>query len=408
MKTTLFSLFIGALIWFLPLNGNIVEGLGIAFILIPLFLLTTLIFAWGLAWGPLQKGEQNITPRLLDMFGRDKNLKISVLVLSCFPAVSLALWTLIEHSPDVSPKMLFILWIVLLGVAIDQLIYCVKKTTRYLNPFKATEIISKNAKEEIRQNRLDMFVDSIDALSEVALRSLERSNTSLAQQAIGELKEVGSTFLSSSKSFPNLNQDVATLEQTHVDKVSFTLFTLLSRFEMIGIKAAERHYEPVVSQVLTSLGRIAISSAHYDLSLVTYPLLSIGKTAIMAVKKGLTESGVKGEIVLSQVARAIINQVELTYVEIKSPFLTLIDNLDQISKERFKQNKDISVQILLQPFLELQSLFKEPKVSGHQDTPVILTELDRVIAEFNALQAVMATIPRMEPISEESLDSSQE
>lgn len=392
MKATIFSILLGVLLWFIPLQGDIGLGFGFAFIALPIALFATMIIALASAWAPLQKAEQNITPRLLEMFARDKRVKLSALMLSLFPLVSVVIGILFAHAPEIDNKILLITWIVLFGLALDFIWYFVKRVTSYLDPFKATEIISTSAKQEIKLNQLELLIDSVDALSEVSLRAIERSNTSLAQQSIGELRDIGSLFLSSSKSFANLNQDLSTYEQTRVDKVSYTLFTLLSRLEMIGIKAADRRYEPVVSQVITTFGRLAISAAHYDLSLATYPILSVGKTATMAEKKGLSESGIKGEIVLLQVAKTIVNELDLSYVDLKSPFLTLIENLDQIIKERFKQNKEISIKILTQPFLELQSLFKEEKVAGHQDTPVILTELDRVLAEFTALQSVMSTI----------------
>ena len=400
MKATLLSLLMAALLFFIPLEFGTTEAIAIPLTLFGAVIFLALPLAWSAAWSSLQKSEQNLTPRLIEIFSLDRRVQFTTSALIAFPLISILLGILIQYAPEVNKKALLMGWLVLFGLSLDATLDFLKRVTRYLNPFKAAEIFTKIAKENIRTNRIDQVIDSVDALSEVSLRALERSNTSLATQGILELREVGDTFLKSAKSFANLSQDLETIEEKRVDKVSYTLFYLLGRLEMISQKASERKLEPVVSQTLTTLGRLAISAAKYDLSLSLYPIQTIGRATIIALQNRLKESAVKAELLLVEVAKAIINEVDVTYNDLKSPYLAIIDNLDILSKEMFKQDKSIEVPILTQPFLQIRELLADSKLKEHQDTPLIQLEIDRVLGEYAALQAVLMSRPPIPTLKE--------
>ena len=104
-------------------------------------------------------------------------------------------------------------------------------------------------------------------------------------------------------------------------KVSFTLFYLFQRLEMINEKAVEKHLEPISSTVITSLGKIALYSAKYDISLASYPLLFLGKCAKRAQEKGLPEVGVKASLTLQEVGKSIPQEVDVKYLELQDTYL---------------------------------------------------------------------------------------
>jgi hypothetical protein len=384
MKATLFSLALAALFWFFPLEGNV--NWVIVALSIPFLIITPLLFAF--AWTPLQKGEQNMTPRLLEMVSQDKKLGWGAAWLLLFPLISLALFGYIGTERGAFP-----FWVVLFGSSLDILWGLVKKLTAYLDPFKAMTIFSQKAKGEIRGNNLEQLIDSIDALAEVSIRAVDRGNASLARQGVAEIRDIGTHFLASSKSFANLAQDLSDTNRERVDKVAYTYFTLLARLETVGLKAAQIHMESVVSQALTALGRMAISAARYDLTLVAHPFISIGKIAQKALDNHEIDIAAKSEIVLLQSARNIIKESDLSYGDLKSPFITLLNQLEIIEQGRFKENKEITIQILKDPFLELKELFLGDKMKGLPDTPVLLTEVDRILGEFSSLEDVMRTLP---------------
>ena len=62
------------------------------------------------------------------------------------------------------------------------------------------------------------------------------------------------------------------------------------------------------------------------------------------------ESVITATCVLLEVARTIINEIDLTYYEIEDPFLSIINGLEVLSKEAFKRDKTININLLIQPF----------------------------------------------------------
>lgn len=97
--------------------------------------------------------------------------------------------------------------------------------------------------------------------------------------------------------------------------------------------------------------------------------------------------------VLSEVANQLLTEIDVTYLELQDPFLSIINGLEIIAKGEFQRNKSINIAILEQPFKELKTLFEQGKVKDHPDTPVIMQNINRVLGEFDALRLVMATRP---------------
>jgi hypothetical protein len=134
----------------------------------------------------------------------------------------------------------------------------------------------------------------------------------------------------------------------------------------------------------------------------------LGKLAKRAQDEGLEETALKASCILSEVAKAIMNDVDIKYLEIKDSYLSIINGLEVLAKGTFKRDKSTNISFLMQPFKDLKELFQSEKARDHQDTPVIMQNIDRVLGEFEALQLVMSTIPPIPQISEEDIPPSAE
>lgn len=401
MKATILSVLLAAALFLVP-HAYLAEGdvsqLSYLFLFIFSLLLLIVPLIYSFSWTPLQKGEQNFTPRLLDMLAKDKKLILTKTLLYLIPVAAFALTVVSIFGTGFNKFYLLPAWFILFGVAIDGVQYLIHRISEYMNPFKVLDFFREDAETQIRNTNLNEVVGTIDSLSEVALRSIERSNTSLAAQAVQEIKEIGVNFLTATKSYSNIDKDLKEYEQSHIDKVSFTFNYLLSRLEMIAEKAVQRKFEPLVSQVLSSLGRLAISSASYDLTLSTQPINTIAKVTLNAINNGMKEIGFKSEILLTEVVKNIVKDVDLTYLEIKTPFSAVINSLDSISKELFRLDKTTPVGLISQPFANLKEIFANPPIAGHQDGPALQLENQMKLDEFNTLAAVLSTMPSPQDI----------
>lgn len=403
MTGTLASLIIALGLIFYPgieTKQNI-EFFGIiAFLVGTLFLLFQNL-SLALAFGPLQKAEQNITPRIIQRFNQDGLIKFTHFWLALFPLLSYLAAVDSFFLNLVKKNILLAIWAVLLGISIDCLHLYYKRILNYLNPFAAIKMFSQTAMKDIQNDREIELCDCLDALSEIAIKAIDRTNISLCTLSINESQNLIRHFLESSKSIGHASQDKDTKTLGITDKVSYTLFYLFQRLDMINDKALEKKFETICTNLITILGKIAVDAAKYDLSMASYPLFYLNKFAKKAIEHKLPEVGTKATLVLIEVSKVIVKDVDIKYSDLKDPFLAIINHLEEIAKETFRQNKSISIGLLSQPFKELKEIFNDPKVSNHQDQPVIIQDIDRVINEFAALEAVMSAMPPIPKISEE-------
>lgn len=396
MIGTIFSAIIALGILFFPsseekiidpvLFGELAIIAGMAFlILLPL--------AYSMSLGPLQKAEQNISPRILEMFRQDWPIRLLTGWLILFPLICFALSFDLFYFHFFQKKILMACWIFFLGISIDSIIYFSKRIASYLNPFGAVQMFFHKAKEYIQDEKELDLCNAIDGIAEISIKAIQRNSTSLCNDALSKEQIISRQFLEASKSLSHHAKDKQTEELGISDKVSYVMFYLYQRLELIFDKALEKKLEPICSHIVTILGKIALDAAKLDMSLASPPLRFLGKFTQKGQNENIQEVALKGTCTLSETAKMIVNDVDLTYTEIRDPFLTIINSMEELSKETFRKDKTINLQILKEPFYELKELFKQPKVASHQDTAVIVQNIDRVIGEFDALEMVLRTLP---------------
>jgi hypothetical protein len=241
-------------------------------------------------------------------------------------------------------------------------------------------------------------------MSEMAVRAVDNNHIALSIQALDETQHIMRNFLEASRSIGHREQDPQTKKLGISDKVSYTLFYLFQRLEWINNSAVEKRLEAVCSKVVTTFGKLAVDAAKYDISLAAYPIAFLGKCAKAAQEKHIPEVGVKATITLLEVAKSLLSDLDVTYLELKDTFITLVTNMHELANEAFREDKNINIAFLKQPFQELKEMFSSEKLANHLDTPAILAAIQGVLAEFEALEMVMKTIPPFpEPSQEGSI-----
>lgn len=396
MIATLISVLISAWLYYSTLGSQATpnaNAMASVLIVVATLMLFLPVLATTLIWSPLQQAEQRLTPRITDLFRKDFRLGVANAIMMLFAFISYASSIDFLFSGVLNKHLFLPLWLIFFGVSLDTLHYALKRIPAYLDPQFAVSEFSHEAERCVQEEREMELCQWIDSLSEVAIRAIQRSSLSLCNQICDELQKITRNFLHSSKSYGRQGEDRETKALGIQDKVSYTLFFILQRLEMIDLKAVEQRLEPVCSQLVNTAAKIVIASAQYDMSIAAYPLGFVGKFARNAQDNGIAEVGPKAICTFLEVARSLLTDIDVTYLELQDPFSTLIAQMNEISKEEFRQDKNISVKLLAQPFRELKELFTTAKMASHPDTPAILQMIDRILGEYDALETVMRTIP---------------
>lgn len=365
---------------------------------LPFLLVTLLIFLsacqWltlGLAYAPLQKAEKNLTPGILRLLKEDHLIVWVQRILIALPIFFLFL----VLYPHVLPIPISLWGFIALGLTFDLLYALNQRIFSFLNPYSLTKMFTKAAKKSILLNREINLCDSIESLSEVGLKSLEDSGSSLCNHSLDEMREIMDLFLLGAKSAALEGPDKQAQASGITDKVSYTLFFFLERLELIFQKALTMGLTQVCSTIITILGKLIFYATRCDFSLMSYPVHFLGKFSKKAEEKHFSEVSLKGSCALLEVSRKIINELPLEYMDLKDPFFAVIHQLDEIAKETFKQDKTSNIAVLIVSLKDLRATFSSPKVINHSDTSAIVGEIDRVLAEWETLESVLRTIPTL-------------
>lgn len=405
MFGTIASLIIAVVLYVNPVipehavNGSLIDA---AMVATAIALIVIFAFMRVMAWAPLQKGEQNMTPRMLELYKCDRHFVYANFWIIFFALASVVLAANKYFQHPINFTAVLALWIVLLGISLDALNHVLKRTLDYFNPFTVIEMFTHQAKVSIQNDHEIDLCNWIDAISEVANKAISRTGSALCNQAIDETQLIARNFLESAKSIGHEANDKQTQQLGIHDKVGYTLFFLFQRYEAIHDKAIEKKLESISNNLITVLGKISVYGAKYDLSIASYPLHYLGKFATRAVNNNLSEVGIKASCTLLGIANAIVNEVNIAFSDLKDPFISITTHLQEIAQATFQKDKSTNIKILIQPFVDLKELLQNEKVATHQDTPAILENINRVIAEFETLEAVMRTIPPLPVIEEKA------
>jgi hypothetical protein len=352
------------------------------------------------AWNGLQKAEKHFSSGILELFRKDKRIRILSFSLSFVPLLMLFLSIMLYASDKIDKMKLIAIWVVLVGVVIDLIYNLMQRIQSFLNPYQAVAILSHAAKISIQNEHERDLCASIDSMAEASIKAIAQSSLLLANEAINELQILVKVFLESLKSIGYQEQDRESLSMGITDRARFTLFYVFQRLELINEQAIKRSLEPVCSNIVSALGKITLNAAKSDISLAAYPLHYLGKCAIRSQKKHLHEVAVKASLTLFEVAKRLPVEINPEYLEIKEAYFSLITQLHEIAKETFKEDKATRIDLLVQPFREIKEIFKGEKLAHHPDTPAILSKIEGVLAEFDILEMVMKTLPPLPEFSE--------
>lgn len=337
----------------------------------------------------LERIEQKLIPDLVQMVRLDPLLKIERFVFFVFLLFSYLF--AFSLTVELLPLQGWIIggWIAAFGLTLDLILDYWKRLTCYLSPADLVNNLVQAAKKEIFKQKNNNLSNSLDKLAEIGLHAVEQSKIALGNQTVQAFSSLIYSFFTSLKDISYKKQE----SKTTKEEISFTIFYLIERLELINDKALQKRLETICRQIIMTMGKIIDYSAKYDLSMVSFPVHFLTKFGLKAQQHHFDEVGVLTTSTLLEISKTIINAVKNASGDLQDPFRAIINGLKALAKGTFQKDKQTSISVLMQPFEELKILFQEEKMVEHQDRPTILLEINQVLEEFVALQEVMRTLP---------------
>lgn len=400
----IFSSLIGLLIYFNPIDQKSIANLPLltVFLVTTAFLLTIVqVLTTLFAWRSLQYGEERHSPRLIETFMSDRLLLIANSLLLLFFLFTYLVVADFLVTNYFNPTVLLIIWTLALGAAIDLLHFVFKRVQYFLDPFFVVGQTVKRAAHSIRQEEKVEILQWVDVLTETALKSIGHNQISLAQEALDGIKQTTATFIEAAKSIGHH------LEESSDDLIGYTLYYISQRLEMVFNAAVEKKLDPLVGGIISLFGKIALEASKLDITLTTNPLSIMGKLAQKAQRHEMEEVAGRAQLTFVEIGRILTQERDITYQEIKDPFLIMIKTMKEIAKETFRTDKSLGIALLTAPFEQMKGFFSQGKAAEHQDKDLIVNALNAVLEEFAALQEVLQTLPDLQKMVQNPPESEE-
>ncbi len=328
----------------------------------------------GLTLLPLQAASVETSSRAFHLMRRDVKavvfslIWISFALFSFFVALYGANW-------------LFALWFVWLGLSIDALYLHGITVTGYADPYQLLRTFQSQGKKAYADDRLTELCESIDSIGEISLKAVYQKSLPLSAEGVKGLERLADDYFQKKP----LGES---------GSASTMLGFLLHRLKMVFDQAVEDRLEPLASQIILSTGKIALYVGRTDMEMTSLPLHFLEKFLDAADDYELHEVVVNSSIVLSEIAKSALEDDQLKGKEMAPLLMGLTEQMEKAAKETFREDKNIPMFILTDPFKEIKTMI-ESHDSPPADAAAITSDLERILVEFQALESVLKSVPNI-------------
>jgi len=137
----------------------------------------------------------------------------------------------------------------------------------------------------------------------------------------------------------------------------------------------------------------------FDMELSSLPLHFLENFFQTAKDYELKEVSINSSIILLEMAKSVLHDPDLREGQISTFMFALIEQMERVAKEMFREDKNTPISLLTDPFRELKQLI-ETKLPPFPDSEAISADLDRVLIAFQALESVLKSVPNIPGYSE--------
>lgn len=344
------------------------------------------------AWANLLRTEEDSFPYAQELFLRDRLLYVGLFALFGFAFFSFAV--VIASSIGVTGTLFrsfLILWVALSGIAFDIMQYSIRRMMRYNYYQFLLSRVTKECLQFVELGKEREAFDWLDGLIEVANKSTRKGSSHVASYALDQVlvlvEEYVGAASKSLRAYPALSSQTSLL-----DRVNYLSVYVCKRFEWIFKTALHAKMDTVADEVIGVLGKMSLYLIKYHPNLAHLPLLFIEKCARMALELNFEDVVVRVNATLSELVKSYITIASEQKESLRNVTFIALSHLEEIVKETFQKNRDISPALLMQPFAEIGQMLGEAQFQEFPDREALLQELRRILSQFNALDLIKQKI----------------
>jgi hypothetical protein len=338
-------------------------------LLIAIALFAILVLTRQSAWRGDLKLQNNISTKALGYLNR--NWMAAILEFLSLAAILVTVLGSYFH-PAVS------LFAVVIAILSTWELFRISRTES--DPFHLLAGYQNEAKKCIAQNNEPELCDWIEAIHEINYKAVRNANVSLASAGIETQLLIGKQFLSESN----------TLD---LPRIGYVLHFLYERLKSLFELCLRENHESLCVQVNTTFGKLALHAMGTHPHFAGAALVTAGNLAEKAVRGGAKDVAIKTSLMLIELCHTVANEAPLDDKDLGDAMVEVVKTLETISKELYRQDKSIPLEVIRAPFLQLKTALASSPNANHPTVVLSLHEVDRVLAEYQELELILKTIP---------------
>ncbi len=323
------------------------------------------------AYKNVLRTQNKVMSGALMLFQRDRWLSSSIYYFLLFALLSFFL-----------P---FAIWVVAFGIGFDLLRYSLERSFKYTD----VHFLTKRLSHYLHGESYEMFELAIDT----AAKAAKKGQISEAQAALDSIQSLIEAYVQ--EAARREMRDAASnggVRLSFLDKVNSLAIFISERLSWLYSIVQEEKCQPIAESIISEYGKMSVFFARHNTKVAAIPLAFLYTCAERSKPDGL----IRISLTLSETVKLLIAYTKEKNESMQALVMTALTTLEQVVKMLYKQNRDVNVVLLMQPFAEIAEFIGQDAMRTFPDRDDVLREIKRVLTEFQALQVVSKKVEMAE------------
>lgn len=370
-----------------------------------LVLLVVAFLGTALAWKNIIRVQTKVMGAAQELYMKDRKLHIAIAYLFGFCLFSLFL----SMASPIAPAF-FYLWIIGFGVGFDALSFYFRRSFQYTFAPFLVKMVAVDLERAVKNKDESKAYEWLEVAIDSCAKATHKKQIRLASTSLNAVQTLIETYVkqvASSEMMFAPTQNGSGL--SFLDKVSSLCVFVSERLMWVFEAAIEERVQPIAENIIAEFGKMSVFFARHNPDVASIPISFLEKCSRIAKNAEQNDLLIRISLTLSETSKQLLAYTKDRNESFRDLILTAIGTLEQVVKMIYKQNRDVNVALLMQPFAEIGEFIGRDDMKAFPNRDEVLKEIRRVLTEFQALQVVTKNVETIAPhVAEDSSSSYQQ
>lgn len=377
----------------------------------PFFLVTSLLLLFmaflgtGFVWKNVLRTQTKVMGSAQELYMKDGRLQLSMCCLFAFVLFSLY----ISLAAPISGA-LFYLWLGGFGAGFDLLRFYLKRSFQYTSVPFLLQMTSRDLEKAVKNKDEAKAFEWLEVAIDACAKATRKQQIRLASTALNGVQMLMESYVMQlARSEMLLTPQNGSSGITFLDKVNSMCIFVSERLIWVFEAAVDERVVPIAENIIGQFGKMSVFFSRHNPDVAAIPISFLEKCSRIAKNAEQYDLLIRISLTLSETSKQLLAYTKERNESFRDLIMTSLGGLEQVVKMIYKQNRDVNVALLMQPFAEIGEFIGSDKMQAFPNRDEVIKEIRRVLTEFQALQVVTKNVETIAPhVAEDSSSSYQQ